>query len=164
MDIRIRRAEPGDAAALKALFSSKASVRGTLAMPYPEEGFWRGRIEQAGPGNLHLLAESGNQLLGMGSLHFDPAALRRRHAAEVGLVVDPGSYRRGVGRALLEALVDLADNWLNLRRLELTVYADNAAAIALYEKAGFQREGLHRDYAFRDGAFADAVCMARLHP
>ncbi len=40
--------------------------------------------------------------------------------------------------------MDLADNWLNLQRLELTVYSDNAAAIALYRKFGFEQEGCHR--------------------
>jgi len=35
-------------------------------------------------------------------------------------------------------LIDIADNWLDLKRLELTVYVDNAPAIRLYEKFGFQ--------------------------
>ena len=46
--------------------------------------------------------------------------------------------------------------------MELTVFVDNARAIALYERFGFEREGLMRDYAFRDGAFVDALAMARL--
>ena len=49
-------------------------------------------------------------------------------------------------------------------RLELTVYVDNARAIALYRKFGFEVEGTHRAYALRDGAYVDALCMARLHP
>ena len=32
---------------------------------------------------------------------------------------------KGVANALLSAMIDLADNWLNLRRIELTVYCDN---------------------------------------
>ena len=69
---------------------------------------------------------------------------------------------RGVGTALLAAAIDLADRWLQLHRLELQVYADNAAGIALYTRHGFVEEGRHRDFAFRDGAFVDALSLARI--
>jgi putative acetyltransferase len=62
----------------------------------------------------------------------------------------------------MAALLNHADRWLGLQRVELTVYADNARAIGLYEKHGFVREGLHRDFAFRDGTFVEALAMARL--
>ncbi len=69
---------------------------------------------------------------------------------------------KGVGTALMGAALDLADNWLDLTRVELTVYTDNAAGIALYEKFGFEIEGTHRRYAFRNGEYVDAYSMARL--
>ena len=65
-------------------------------------------------------------------------------------------------RRCCAAAVDLADNWLNYTRLELTVYTDNAAALALYRKFGFEIEGTLKAYAFRDGRFIDAYTMARL--
>ena len=71
---------------------------------------------------------------------------------------------RGAGRALLAGLLEQADRWLALTCVELTVWADNARAIALYERAGFTREGLHKAYAWRDGAYVDALSMARLRP
>jgi len=49
-----------------------------------------------------------------------------------------------------------------LRRVELTVYTDNAPAIALYRKFGFEVEGQLREYAIRDGIYADVLSMARL--
>ncbi len=51
---------------------------------------------------------------------------------------------------------------MNLRRVELTVYADNQAAIGLYRKFGFETEGQLRDYAVRDGGYVDVLSMARL--
>ena len=75
-----------------------------------------------------------------------------------------GAQGQGVGTALMQALVDDADRWAQVLRLELTVYADNARAIALYRKFGFEVEGTHRAYALRDGACVDALAMARLHP
>lgn len=62
------------------------------------------------------------------------------------------------------AIIDLADNWLNIGRLELSVYADNARAIGLYERFGFEREGFHPAYSFRNGAYVDSISMARLRP
>jgi len=50
---------------------------------------------------------------------------------------------------------------MNLRRVELTVYADNEAAHNLYRKFGFEVEGRLRDYALRDGVFVDTLSMAR---
>jgi putative acetyltransferase len=58
--------------------------------------------------------------------------------------------------------VDLADNWLNLTRLELEVYADNEAAIHLYKRFGFEEEGHLRQHAFRDGQYVDSIVMGRL--
>ena len=67
-----------------------------------------------------------------------------------------------MGSLLLAAALDVADNWMNLHRVELTVYHDNEAAQALYRKFGFETEGRLRDYAVRDGVFVDAITMARL--
>jgi L-phenylalanine/L-methionine N-acetyltransferase len=87
---------------------------------------------------------------------------RRRHVGEIGMAVRDDWQGKGIGSALMEAALDLADNWLNLIRLELTVYSDNAAGIALYEKFGFEIEGTHHRYAFRNGGYVDAYSMARI--
>ena len=68
---------------------------------------------------------------------------------------------RGIGRALLQEAVNLADNWLMLIRLELTVFTDNERAIHLYESMGFQREGIRRKAAVRNVFYMGEVAMAR---
>ena len=63
---------------------------------------------------------------------------------------------------MTETCVDLADNWLGLTRLDFRVYVDNASAIVLYEKFGFEIEGSHKRFAYRDGEYVDVHIMARL--
>ena len=87
---------------------------------------------------------------------------RMRHVGSVGLFVHTEYQNMGVGTALLKTLLDLADNWLMLVRVELEVFADNARAIHLYEKFGFEKEALLRMSVVRDGQYWDNYKMARL--
>ena len=64
----------------------------------------------------------------------------------------------------MAALCDYADNWMAVLRMELTVFVDNSAAIALYRQFGFVIEGTMKGYALRDGRYIDVHAMARLHP
>ena len=91
-----------------------------------------------------------------------PKSRRRAHAATIGMAVHDAYQGKGVGSALMKAVLDLADNWLQFTRIELTVYVDNAAALALYKKFGFEIEGTHKQYAFRNGAYVDSYSMARI--
>lgn len=84
-----------------------------------------------------LLAESGGDVVGMATLVVAPSPSGLRgHVEDV--VVDEEARGRGVGRALVERLVELARE-LRLRSLELTSRPSRTAAIALYESAGFRR-------------------------
>ena len=88
--------------------------------------------------------------------------LRRRHSGGLGIMVRTDCQGQGIGTALLEAVLDLADNWLMLRRVELEVYADNQRAVRLYEKFGFETEGRKREASVKNGAYVDLLVMARL--
>lgn len=79
-------------------------------------------------------------------------------------MVDAGWHGKGVGKALMSAGLDLADNLLNLSRLELEVYTDNEAGVRLYAGLGFELEGTLRQHAFRDGQYVDSYVMARFRP
>ena len=158
-DILIRAMEPTDLPDLTEAWTQPLAAAGTLGLPYRSLESFQKR-HAAGTPTAHLVAVIGGKAIGSASLHR--ADNRRAHAAALGIAVHDAYAGRGAGTALMAGLVEMADDWLNIRRLELTVYADNARAIALYERFGFQREGLHRDYAWRAGAYVDAVAMARL--
>lgn len=135
-----------------------------LQMPHDDVALWQERLARPHGHDLRLVAELDGQVVGTAGLMGQGWSRRRSHAAAVGIGVLPEAQGRGVGSALMAALCAYADDWAHILRIELTAFADNARAIALYRKHGFEHEGLHRGYALRGGAFVDAVCMARLHP
>jgi putative acetyltransferase len=104
-------------------------------LPFPSEEAWKERLAKFGERDFGLVARIEGEIVGMLSLQVS---------------------------ALMKAAIELADNWLNLTRLELTVYTDNEPALRLYKKLGFEIEGTHRKYAFRDGGYVDAYTMARI--
>ena len=162
MDIQIRRLEPSDYEAVQKLFTGSKAMKGTLQLPYPSIESWRKRLAEPSEGLYALGAYLGDELVGQLGLHTSPSISRRRHAGQIGMAVRDDWQGKGVGTALMRAAVDLADNWLNLRRLELQVYVDNEPAIHLYQKFGFEIEGKLADFAFRDGQYVDAYMMARV--
>ncbi|TRL37480.1 GNAT family N-acetyltransferase [Rhizobium straminoryzae] len=156
--IRVRT--PVDAEGIAALHNLPGYRFGTLRTPYHSADDIRKGIEGQPATVTALVAILGEQIVGdIGLTRF---ASRRAHAGSIGMGVHDRFTGRGIGRALLGEIVSIADNWLNLRRLELTVYTDNAPAVALYRRFGFAVEGTLQDFAFRDGAFVDAHTMARV--
>jgi L-phenylalanine/L-methionine N-acetyltransferase len=167
MTITVRRATPADAAAFARIMGDPAVFPGLMQMPHTNEEIWRARlVEGMAPGKIDvaLVAERAGDVVGSAGLHPVGAALRRRHVVTIGISVAREAQGQGVGTALMHAMCDYADRWMGVLRIELTVYADNEAAIALYRKFGFEIEGRHRGYAMRDGRYVDAFAMARIHP
>ena len=162
LEITIRHAKPGDFEALHRIFSDPLVVAGTLQLPFPSAEMWRRRLAEPPEGMFSLVACLGDEVVGEISLHTHPTRWRMRHVASISMAVRDDRQGQGVGTALMRAVLDLADNWLNLTRIELRVYTDNVPAIALYEKFGFEREGTHRRLAFRDGEYVDGYSMARV--
>jgi L-phenylalanine/L-methionine N-acetyltransferase len=158
----VRHTEPGDYEALHRIFSSPRAVAGTLQMPFPSAEMWRERLSEPPEGLFSLVACVDEEVVGSLSLENSPTRWRMRHVATLGMAVRDDWQGKGVGTALMEAALDLADNWLNLTRVELHVYVDNAPAIALYKKFGFDIEGTHRHFAFRNGEYVEGYSMARL--
>jgi len=159
----IRRAEPSDAAAIALTFRSREASLGTLQNPYPSVAQWTERLARNAVLNYILVAQAGDDIVGHAGLHGNENP-RRAHVWMLGMSVRDDWHNRRVGTRLMEALTDLADNWLGALRIELTVFVDNEVAQRLYRKFGFQIEGTHRAYSLRDGQYVDTYAMARFHP
>ena len=156
----VRARQLSDAEALVELVNLPGFRWGTMRLPFHSLQEIRGWIEKSEPGGLDLVATVEGQVVGSAGLQRFTG--RRSHAGRIGMGVHDSWVGKGIGAALMSALVATADRWLGLRRLELTVYADNEPALALYRRFGFEIEGRHRGFALRDGSFVDALAMARL--
>lgn len=159
-EISLRAARPGDAEAIAALQSLPGVRFGTLRLPFPSPDDIAKWLAGQTDHDRDLVVCAGTEIIAIGGLHR--AFGRRSHVGSIGMAVHDGWIGKGHGTRLLGALVDRAENWLGLTRIELTVYTDNAPAIALYRKFQFEIEGTHRRHALRDGVLVDAYTMARL--
>jgi L-phenylalanine/L-methionine N-acetyltransferase len=167
MDITIRRSQVSDAAAMAQLMSHPEVLPGLLQLPHASTEQWEQRLKNnlpPGGTDLPLVAVADGEVIGSAGLHGTGPALRRRHVMQLGMAVAPPAQGRGVGKALMAALIDYADNWGQVLRIELCVYVDNERALKLYQRFGFEIEGRLRGYALRAGHYVDSYAMARLHP
>jgi L-phenylalanine/L-methionine N-acetyltransferase len=175
--IIIRRVAVEDAADIAEFMSDEAVFGGLLQMPYPGVDERTKRIADTPADALSLVAELRDENKGQGEgggrgkvvasaglFPANPGVVRRRHVMTLGIGVAASEQRQGIGRSLMQAMLDWADNWGQVLRIELTVYADNAAAIALYQQFGFVHEGTHHAHALRAGEYVTTLSFARLHP
>ncbi len=160
--VRVRHAEASDADSLHEIFTDPEVMHWLIDVPYAPQAQTRRHIVELPDGRYMLVAAEGEEIvgaLGFGAL----TAPRMRHVGRLGpIAVARAAQGRGVGSALMRAAIDLADNWLNLVRLELLVIAGNDAAIGLYRRFGFEIEGTLRAFGFQAGRYVDVHTMARL--
>jgi putative acetyltransferase len=107
-----------------------------------------------------LVTQIEHRVVGLAGLLVRGGKLR--HSGWVGVMVHDAFQGRGVGRALLEAILAIADDHLGLVRVELDVVADNEGVIALYERLGFAHEGHKRQAGYRRGGYVNVLIMSRL--
>ncbi|UNU73916.1 GNAT family N-acetyltransferase [Moraxella nasovis] len=165
MDIIIKRTEQKYSDGVQALYLSPSVYSQTLHLPSQSADNWKKWLGNI-PDHVHsfvAVCDDGvnQKVVGNVALKLETAE-RRRHIGSFVIAVHDEHQGQGIGKKLLNTIIDLADNWLNLTRLELTVYTDNEKAIQLYQKFGFDIEGEHRQFAFRHGKFVNAYTMARI--
>jgi putative acetyltransferase len=118
---------------------------------------FRAAIEGEGSATVLVLEEDG-EVLGHAGIHESEAL----GVLSIGMAILPHGRGRGGGRALIEAALEHA-RACGAHKVDLEVWPDNAAAIALYASAGFELEGVRRDhYRRRDGSLRSALLMARV--
>ena len=162
--VRLRAYEPADPAKLNPLFIDPDVLAGVGSVRFgqPVEGF-REFVEaqEAGDGALMLAIETVDDRTPVGGCGLmDIQAAARR--ASLGIWIGKPFWGRGFATDATRTLCRFGFRYLNLHRIELNVFAWNAAAIRAYEKVGFVREGTRRDDGFAGGRHVDAHIMGLL--
>lgn len=168
MDFQIRPVQTGDGRGINLLRRMPGVFENILGIPSERiqrnEEFIAALDASAHSFVAVTTAADGSEMI-IGNAGLSVSAIpRTRHVGSIGLMVHRDYQDQGVGSALMATLLDVADNWLMLVRVELTVFTDNERAIHLYEKFGFEKEGLKRKGAIRRGEYADEYLMARIRP
>ncbi len=160
----IRPARPDDAPALAAAERAIAAIPGRLASRPDEidDDALRRTIQHLAPGDrgLFLVAEQAGAPVGHAFLEPLPLAVTS-HVVRLTIAIHEGHRRRGVGRALMEALLGWARSSPRVEKVELQVRSSNEPAIALYRSLGFVEEGRKtRRLKLGPDAYLDDVYMA----
>ncbi|MEV1291228.1 ribosomal protein S18-alanine N-acetyltransferase [Pseudonocardia sp. NPDC049635] len=129
---------------------------------FPGDAPWSAQAfrDAVSSGQVYLAARADGELVGYGGLAV--IAGPPQAEAEVHTIgVDPVWQRRGIGRALLGKLLEVADELRATVFLE--VRTDNEPARTLYERHGFEIVGLRRRYYRPSGADAHTMRRAASH-
>ena len=168
IEIMIREAIPSDAKDIIE-FSQMTGVE-TDYLTYGEEGidlsvafeemYLEGLLDK--DNSIMLVATINNEeLIGIASVGANDKE-KTKHVCEVGITVSKDFWGFGIGTVLMEEIEIWAKESGVIRRLELTVHAENERAIALYEKMGYQEEGLMKRVMFINDEFVDGIMMSLL--
>ncbi|MFM9995947.1 MAG: GNAT family N-acetyltransferase [Phycisphaerales bacterium] len=115
-----------------------------------------------GSGTLPLAALPADESSVLGRLYFFPGKFRKTaHHGHFGVSVNQQWRGRGVGRAMITALLDWATGHAVIEKVCLGCLATNTRALRLYETMGFARESVSpRHFRLGPGRYADDVQMA----
>lgn len=162
MTVTIRPATAADADAIctihnQGIVDRIATLDTTLRTPEDTRAWLAARA----PRHPVIVAELDDTIAGWASLNAFNTRTAYDHVADFSVYVERRWRGKGIGRRLLEQLVELART-IGYHKMVLAAMADNAAGLALYTRAGFSRVGVYREQGQLDGRWVDVVIMEKL--
>jgi L-amino acid N-acyltransferase YncA len=164
MTIAIRPARTSDIPAITRIYAH-AVEHGTASfeLTAPDEAEMARRMQDLLADNFpYLVAESGSDLCGYAYAGPYRARPAYRWTVEDSVYIAPAMYRRGIGRALLLALIEAAE--AREFRQMIAVIGDSAkqaASVGLHETLGFRHAGILQNVGFKHGRWLDSLLMQR---
>lgn len=161
-DLTIRPARLDDAAAICAIYNQGITDRvATLETRLRSDEEQRSWLESRDARHPVLVVEHAGTILGWGSLNvFNPRAAYD-HVADFSIYVAREARGAGVGRRLLDGLIDIART-IGFHKMVLAAFEWNTSGIRLYERAGFRRVGVYREQGRLDDRWVDTVVMEKI--
>jgi L-amino acid N-acyltransferase YncA len=148
---------PSDWEAVRAIYAEGvAGGKATFDTEIPDWPVWTaGHLTEA-----RLVARLGERVAGWAALGPVSARPCYRGVAEVSIYIAGWAQGRGVGKALLEALIQSSER-AGIWTLHSSIHADNEVSARLHERAGFRIVGRRERIARRADGWADTIIMER---
>lgn len=167
VDVVIREAIPDDAEGILNHLNNTALETGFMTMgkegpgiTVEEEQEQLAKLYESN-NNILLVALANDEVIGTASIHGSQSP-KLSHIGEIGIVIAKKYWGFGLGTAMMEEMIQWANESSVLKRLELTVQARNQKARYLYEKLGFQLEAVMPRGVKDDGKYLDVCLMSML--
>jgi L-amino acid N-acyltransferase YncA len=157
MGSAIRAMRSDDWPAVRSIYSEGiATGNATFETEIPEWSKW----DQSHLQDCRLIAQDSEQILGWAAL--SPISSRHVYSgvAEVSVYVAAETRGRGVGKMLLQSLVEHSER-CGMWTLQAGIFPENAASIALHKSCGFREVGLRRKLGQRGGVWRDVLLFER---
>lgn len=160
--LTLRPARVGDAEVICLIYNQGIEDRvATLETELRTPAERREWMAARGPRHPVIVAESDSAVVGWGSLNVFNPRPAYQHVADFSVYVERAWRGRGVGRRLLERLVELARG-IGYHKMVLSTFPTNTAGVRLYERLGFSRVGVYREQGLLDGRWVDTLIMEKL--
>ena len=160
--IAIRAATDADAGAISLVYNQGIEDRIATLETEPrtpeERRHW---LAARGPRHPVFVAEAEARVVGWSSLNVYNPRPAYQYVADFSIYIERGWRGKGVGRRLLEHLIEQA-RALGYHKMMLSTFPFNASGVALYERMGFTRAGVFHEMGQLDGRWVDTLIMEKL--
>lgn len=111
--------------------------------------------------SLMLVVLHGDEIIGAANVNPVSSKPRMRHRCSIGISLKKPFWNKGIGSEMMKTLIKTATD-VGFEQMELEVVVENARALALYKKFGFEICGRHpHDMKYKDGTYADIFFMVK---
>jgi L-amino acid N-acyltransferase YncA len=157
VDFDIRVMQSGDWPAIRTIYSEGiASGNATFETETPEWAKW----DQGHLPDCRLVAQDSPRILGWAALSAVSGRSVYRGVAEVSVYVAAEARSRGVGKVLLQSLIEQSER-CGIWTLQAGIFPENIPSIRLHKSCGFREVGRRQKLGQRNGVWRDVLLLER---